>query len=88
MKCRKIEVRAGYYEWNIYVDDELFFTLDDGEDGITWDVTESGANADDFRLFCESYAYFVRDWSNDLSDDETKALENALFDAWAEHFNI
>lgn len=29
MKNLKIELKAGYYEWNLFINDELFYTFDD-----------------------------------------------------------
>lgn len=31
MDRRTVELKSGYYEWNVYVDDELYFTFDDLE---------------------------------------------------------
>ena len=44
-----VELRPGYHEWNLYIGDELIYTLD-----TDWDEGTAGMSADEKRLYAEA----------------------------------
>ena len=44
-----VELRPGYDDWNLYIGDDLIYTLDDG-----WDKGTAGMSADEKRRYAEA----------------------------------
>lgn len=89
----KFRVEAGYYEWNIYRDGELIYTIDSGE------VTEHAATCSTeatLRSVCDEYVDCINYELQETHElpfpyfnyEDCKAISEALFDAWGEHFDI
>ena len=78
-----IEFKAGYYEWNVFVDDEYYYTF--GE-GITEDIPYN-ANKDDMEnavdelIFCMNYDLMNNEEYNGrlpLNDEQTAELKKQM----------
>lgn len=86
----KVEFMAGYYEWNIYIDNKHFYTFGDGiGEYIQEDTTYS-----DLESIAEEYIDMMNIdlQTNDkemLEDEEIKAeLKKQMVDKWSYHFGI
>lgn len=67
----RVEFLAGYYEWNVYIDGEYFYTFGDGiSDDVTTCTTYSELeNIVDDYIDCMDIA---------LTNDEKESLPNEL----------
>ena len=86
----KYEVKAGYYEWNVYKNGKVVYTIDDGSGQIAEDVTdrETGdlISAEKLRELCGRYADAICSEDKSGTLDSISALSSALFTALARHF--
>lgn len=67
----RVEFLAGYYEWNVYINGEHFYTFGDGiSDDVTMCTTHSELeNVVDDYIYCMDI---------DLTNDEKESLPNEL----------
>ena len=81
--------RAGYYEWNIFINDDCFYTFDDGiSENILEDTTY-----EDLESIVD---FYIDGMQNDLRDDDKEPLEEKyilelkkqMLEQWSRHFGI
>ena len=85
----ELEFRAGYYEWNIFINDDCFYTFDDGiSENILEDTTY-----EDLESIVD---FYIDGMQNDLRDDDKEPLEEKyilelkkqMLEQWSRHFGI
>lgn len=88
IECRQMifTARPGYYEWNIFCDDELLYTIDDGSGQIAENITDDTTYLDLRELAVE----YVSDleYEEKIKHTDFHSVVDALTDAWAYHFCI
>lgn len=87
----KIEFKDGYYEWNLYIDEQLVYTFGTG---IADEIDE---NTQQDTLRCEIEIY-IEAAIEELKENESEHLEiikqykddivEIMFDIWSSHFGI
>lgn len=81
--------RAGYYEWNVFINDDCFYTFGDS---ISEDINDS-TTYEDLESIIDFYIYGMQ---NDLKDDDKELLEEKyipelkkqMLKQWGSHFGI
>lgn len=81
----KFEVKAGYHEWNIYRNGELFYTVDDSNGQLAEDQTQN-ESIEDFYYFCYRLVCCVGAETSGMTLDDIDELLAELFTVWAHHF--
>lgn len=85
----KLEFKAGYYEWNVFINDDCFYTFGNG---ISENINEDTTYED-----LESIINFYIDGMQmELREDDKEPLEEKyvdilklqMLDAWSYHFGI
>lgn len=89
MECRQMifTARPGYYEWNIFCNDELLYTIEDGSGQIAESLTDD-ATYSDLRDLAVEYVDALYTESEKTDRTDFNSVVNALTDAWAYHFCI
>ena len=89
MECRQMifTARPGYYEWNIFCNDELLYTIEDGSGQIAESLTDD-ATYSDLRDLALEYVEVLYAESEKTDRTDFNSVVNALTDAWAYHFCI
>ena len=85
----ELEFRAGYYEWNVFVNGDCFYTFGDG---ISEDILED-TTYEDLEGIVD---FYIDGMQNDLKDDDKEPLEEKyipelrkqMLDRWSYHFGI
>lgn len=86
---KNIQFRPGYYEWNVYLDDECIYTFgSDFDEVITNDTT-----CDDLKCIVDDHIYCMQEelLDNDktpLDDKYIPVLKQQMLKQWSYHFNI
>lgn len=89
MKKLKIELKAGYYEWNLFINDELFYTFDDLTELLYSDNDEITKNdlwavIDDIIDTMKSEKEEEKEKINALTVD----IQQAMFNGLKAHYGI
>ena len=88
IECRQMifTARPGYYEWNIFCDDELLYTIDDGGGQIAENITDDTTYLDLRELAVE----YVSDleYEEKIKHTDFHSVVDVLTDAWSYHFCI
>ncbi len=92
----KYEVKAGYYEWNVYRNGELIYTIDDGSSSLAEHVAANDSGGlipiSELYALCKVYLAFAlaaahgEDNKPPYPLSEQTEVERELFTAWARHF--
>ena len=85
----RIEFEVGYHEWNVFVNDDCFYTF--GDD-ISEDITED-TTCEDLECIIDDY---IGAMQLDLKENDKEPLKEKyicilklqMFDAWSYHFGI
>ena len=90
---RKIEFRAGYYEWNASADGECFYSFSGIEEDIEDDTTYEDLEATvDFYIDAMQDELSERAGNDEeeieLTIEELTELRKQMIEAWAQHFDI
>lgn len=88
IECRQMiyTVRPGYYEWNIFCNDELLYTIEDGSGQIVENITDDTTYLDLRELAVEYLSDL--EYKEKINHMDFCLLVDALTDAWAYHFGI
>ena len=81
--------RAGYYEWNVFVNDDCFYTFGHG---ISEDINDS-TTYEDLESIVD---FYIDGMQNDLKDNNKELLEERhipelkkqMLKQWSYHFGI
>ena len=85
----KLEFKAGYHEWNIFVNGDYFYTFGSGiSDDINDDTTY-----EDLKGIID---FYIDGMQEELKEDDKEPLEEKyvdilklqMLDAWSYHFGI
>lgn len=89
IECRQMifTARPGYYEWNIFCNDELLYTIEDANGQVAENLTED-ATYSDLRDLAVEYVDSLYTESEKTDRTDFNSVVNALTDAWAYHFCI
>lgn len=96
-----IEFKAGYYEWNIYLDGELFYTFVDSGNQLgddMWSIEHPEEYEEDYRYNSleELVEAYIDDMQDFLREEDKQPLEEKyvpelkikMIKAWRNHFGI
>lgn len=85
----KIEFRAGYYEWNVFINGDCFYTFGDS---ISEDINEDTTYEDLENII----DFYIDGMQEELKEDDKEPLKEKyvdilklqMLDAWSYHFGI
>lgn len=83
---RKIDFVAGYYEWNVLIDDKVVYTFDDIAECI-----DENDNEETLQDLIDEFVDCMIEELNGKNDDRFSNLELAelkaqMFDEWSFHY--
>ena len=81
--------RAGYYEWNVFVNDDCFYTFGNG---ISEDINDS-TTYEDLESIVD---FYIDGMQEELKEDDKEPLEEKyilelkqqMLEQWSHHFGI
>ena len=84
-----VRFRAGYYEWNVFVDDDCFYTFGDG---ISEEIHED-TTYEDLQGIVD---FYVDAMQTELKEDDKEQLEEKyilelkkqMLEQWGYHFGV
>ena len=85
----RVEFKAGYYEWNIFIDGEYFYTFGDGVgEDIPYDATYA-----DLENIVEDYIDYMnmdlQTNEKDMLDESLRAeLKEQMVALWGYHYGV
>lgn len=85
----RVEFKAGYYEWNIFIDGEYFYTFGDGiEEDIHGDTTYSELESIvESCMECMDIA-LMNDEKEAFPNELRAELKEQMMAVWAYHYGI
>ena len=96
---RDIEVKSGEYEHKVYIDGELYYSIDNdylseyamlnteqSEETSPFDISYDGVKHTATQYIEEMREELAEDY--DLSIQEEIMLKDALIEAWVKYFNV
>jgi hypothetical protein len=85
----KIKFRAGYYEWNVYLDNDCLYSF--GSD-ISEEISEDTSSEDLKVIIDECIKYMQLELSEKdsplIPENLISELKEQMFYAWSYHFGI
>lgn len=85
----RVEFKAGYYEWNVFINGEYFYTFgDDVSENIPYPCT-----LDDLENVVEDYINYMdialmNDEKEPFPNELRAELKEKMIDVWAYHYGI
>ena len=83
---RKIDFTAGYYEWNVLINDEVVYTFDDIAECI-----DENDNEETLQYLIDEFVDCMIEELKEKSDDrfsnlELAELKSQMFKQWSYHY--
>ena len=80
-----VEFFPGYYEWNLYINNKLYYTFDD----ITESVNERCSDSQDVLDFVNDLIYLIEtEKETEFVGNVRDTLDNVIFSSICNYFDI
>lgn len=85
----KIAFRAGYYEWNVFVNDDCFYTFSNGiSEEIHEDTTYEDLQ-DIVDFYVDAMQMELKEYDKEqLEEKYIPELKRQMIEMWSNHFGI